>query len=224
MTAIDTDIEARELPTLSLLSVILRGERSERATTRVPAALRALADDEASLARALTDGAGLEAMPPRGRARLVAAVELGLRVASALSSTRAPPLPDPAAVAAWGARLTPLDHEELWTLALDGQNGLRAARRVAMGGLHGLEVSLADPLRVALRAGASSFILVHNHPSGDPTPSRHDVTFTARVAAAAALVGAPLVDHVIVARGGHVSLLERGLLSGDASSATPAVR
>jgi DNA repair protein RadC len=105
-----------------------------------------------------------------------------------------------------------LDHEELWLLALDGRSGLRAARRVAQGGLSGLHVPVADPLRVALREGARAAVLVHNHPSGDAEPSEADLAFTKRVVAAAEIVGVPLVDHVIVARSGHVSMLERGWL------------
>lgn len=64
----------------------------------------------------------------------------------------------------------------------------------------------ADPLRYALRAAASGFVLVHNHPSGDPTPSVEDVSFTRRVAAAAAVVGVPLLDHVVVTREGFSSV------------------
>jgi DNA repair protein RadC len=91
-------------------------------------------------------------------------------------------------------------------------NALRAARRVAAGGLHGIHVQARDPLRIALREGASAFLLVHNHPSGDPTPSREDLDFTRAIADAARQVGAPLVDHVVVARSGFVSMLEAGLL------------
>ncbi len=146
-------------------------------------------------------------------ARVAAGIELGRR--AFVSSQGPPPLrfAEAAAVAAWADRhLATLDHEELWLLALDGANGLRAARRVAAGGLTNLSVSARDPLRVALREGASGFILVHNHPSGDPTPSREDVDFTERIARAADVVSTPLVDHVIVARGSYVSMLERRLV------------
>jgi DNA repair protein RadC len=74
-------------------------------------------------------------------------------------------------------------------------------------------VGVRDVLRSALREAASAFILVHNHPSGDPTPSPEDVTFTSAVAAAATVVGTPLVDHVIIARQRSSSLLELGLMT-----------
>ena len=150
-------------------------------------------------------------------ARLAAAMELGKRVAAAAAEPARLRFPSSEAVSAWaGPRLAALDHEELWVLVLDAHQGLRAARRVAMGGLHGVHVAARDPLRAALREGGSAFLLVHNHPSGDPSPSPEDVAFTERIARAAEVVGTPLLDHVVVARSGYVSLLDSGALaSGD---------
>lgn len=143
---------------------------------------------------------------PRASARRIAAAfELGRRAArDGIAPTS---IACSADVAAWAAtRLAGLDHEELWLLALDGRSRLRAVRCVAKGGLHGMGVRAADPIRFALRAAASGFVLVHNHPSGDPAPSAEDVEFTRRVAAAAAVVGTPLLDHVVVASEGFSSI------------------
>lgn len=139
-------------------------------------------------------------------AALAAAFELGRRVV--VECARVPTtMASGADVAAWAnPRLASLTHEELWVLALDGRSRLRAAHCVAKGGLHGLGARPADPLRFALRADASAFVLVHNHPSGDPTPSREDVTFTASVAAAGEAAHVPLLDHVVVAREGFASV------------------
>lgn len=145
-------------------------------------------------------------VPPRTVARrVVAAFELGRRAAT----ESVPPscIASSADVAAWASlRLGSLDYEELWLLALDGRSRLRGTRCVARGGLHGMGVRTADPLRIALRAAASGFVLVHNHPSGDPTPSAEDISFTRRVAEAAAIIGMPLLDHVVVARDGFASV------------------
>src|SRR5262249_14835030 len=105
-----------------------------------------------------------------------------------------------------------LDHEQIWALSLDGRNGLRASRRVAEGGLHGCSIDPRDVLRAVVRDAASAFVLVHNHPSGDPTPSGEDLELTRRIARAADTLGTPLVDHVIVAGGGHASLYDLGFL------------
>jgi DNA repair protein RadC len=116
-------------------------------------------------------------------------------------------------VAAWARpRLAALEHEELWLLAVDGRQGARATRKIAAGGIHGLHVSARDVLRAALREAASAFVVVHNHPSGDPLPSAADLDFTARLARAGHAVGVPLLDHVIVAREGATSLLAQGMV------------
>jgi len=144
--------------------------------------------------------------------RVAAAFELGRR--ARMQREELPWAPDSRAVAAWArSRIGELDHEELWVLALDGQHRVRAARRVASGGLHGLAVSVRDPLRFALREGASAIVVVHNHPSGDPTPSLEDLAFTDRLVVAADAVSTPLLDHVIVAGERHRSMLDDGLLT-----------
>jgi len=145
--------------------------------------------------------------------RLAAAVELGRRIGFAASLEPSTKLPDREAVVAWARpRLATLDHEELWALMLDGRHGLRAARRVASGGIHGLHVAPRDALRIAVREGASAVVLVHNHPSGDPSASGEDVAFTQAVSEAARVVGTPLLDHVIVARRRASSMLDDGFL------------
>jgi DNA repair protein RadC len=176
-----------------------------------------LLEEQGGLAGLARAGAG-ELAARRGigtakGARIAAAIELGKRALFATAALSRVKLPDCRAVDAWARpRLGSLDHEELWMLALDGNNRLRAARRVASGGLHGMYVSARDPLRFALREGASAFILVHNHPSGDATPSREDITFTASLAAAARVVSTPLLDHVVVARASYTSMLDLNLI------------
>jgi DNA repair protein RadC len=117
-------------------------------------------------------------------------------------------------VARWGRiRLSQLDHEQVWVLALDGRNGLRAAKRIAQGGLHGCSLDPRDVLRAVVREAASAFVLLHNHPSGDPAPSEEDIDLTNTVARAASVLGTPLVDHVIIAGANHASLFDLGLVA-----------
>lgn len=167
-------------------------------------------------ARALTEQCGLT----RAEAlRVATALELGHRAELARLAER-PALGSFDAVVAWARpRLAVLDHEEVWLLSLDGRNGLKAARRVAQGGLHGCALAVRDVLRPALRDGASAIVLVHNHPSGDPGASPEDVAMTRAMAVACDVVGVPLLDHVIVARGGASSLFELGALDVGRSAA-----
>lgn len=149
---------------------------------------------------------------PAKALRVCAGFELARR-ASLLSAAPRERLSSSGEVASFArAKLAHLDHEEMWLLALDGQNGARAFRRLAQGGLHGCAVSARDILRVALLEAASAFVLVHNHPSGDSTPSAEDIAMTRIIAEAGELVGVALVDHVVVAARGHASLLDLGLL------------
>ncbi|MCC6552958.1 MAG: DNA repair protein RadC [Polyangiaceae bacterium] len=155
--------------------------------------------------------------------RISAAMELGRRAHERAVRPR-PPVRTSAAIAAWCvAHLGPLDHEQVWVISLDGRNGMRAARRVAQGGLHGCSIAARDILRAALSDAAAALILVHNHPSGDAAPSPEDVEMTAAVAAAGLIVGVPLVDHVILTPDGHyASMLDIGVLSP--AGAPPASR
>ena len=78
-----------------------------------------------------------------------------------------------------------------------------------------LTASLVHPrevFRPALRDAAAAVVLVHNHPSGDPTPSREDREITQRLAEAGELLGIPVLDHVVVAERGYASLREDGAL------------
>jgi DNA repair protein RadC len=197
-----------------LIALVLGTGRHGESVGVLAAALLDESGGVGGLARAgIGELAARRGLGPAKAARLAGAVEIGRRVAMAAARRADARFPSSAAVDGWARpRIASLDHEELWALVLDGHQGLRAARLVARGGLHGLHVGARDPLRLALRDGGSAFVLVHNHPSGDPSASEEDVRFTAQVARAGDVVGLPLLDHVIVARGGYKSLLDDGLL------------
>jgi DNA repair protein RadC len=143
---------------------------------------------------------------------VLAALELGVRATrSATEPTSVASLAD---VERWASpRLCQLEHEELWLLCLDANNGLKAEVEVARGGALGCSLTPADVLRPAVRNGASAIVLVHNHPSGDPTPSRDDLTMTRALLRSCRVVGIPLLDHVVVSRRGARSALEPGAVT-----------
>lgn len=146
-------------------------------------------------------------------ARLAAAIELGVRAARLAHAVERAPATSAHDVERWARRrLSGLAHEELWALLLDARNRIVGERMLARGGLHACALTARDVLRPVVREAASAFVLVHNHPGGDPCPSREDIAFTRTVSAGATTLGVTLVDHVVVAREGHVSLLEAGLL------------
>jgi DNA repair protein RadC len=102
--------------------------------------------------------------------------------------------------------------EQVRVLFLDTRNRLIADEAQARGTVNHTPVYPREVVKRALELGATALILVHNHPSGDPTPSRADVEMTAEVKAAAGLLGIVLHDHLIVGNRRHVSLRREGLL------------
>src|SRR5690606_15932877 len=109
---------------------------------------------------------------PAKAARVAAALELGKRAFREASEAPELAIHCVEDVVRWARpRLCALEHEEVWVLSLDAQNGLKSARRVAQGGLHACAMTPRDVLRPAVRAAASAIILLHNHPSGSPEPS-----------------------------------------------------
>jgi DNA repair protein RadC len=105
-----------------------------------------------------------------------------------------------------GLRLA--SREEVWVLMLDARHRPIACQTVAVGGINSSRLVPRDVLAPALRAGAAALVVAHNHPSGDPAPSRADRLVTEALRSAAGLVGIPMLDHLIVAGRGHHSFRE----------------
>lgn len=160
----------------------------------------------------LGGAAHIDGLAPGVAHRLAVAVELGLRCAE--PSLKPVPVVSCSEdiVALLGPRLRSLQHEQVWMVGLDARNGVTSRCRVAEGGQHGCALLVRDVLRVAVQFGAHCFVLAHNHPGGDPRPSAEDVHLTEKISAAALCVGIPLLDHVIITRRAHTSLLKLGLI------------
>jgi len=91
-----------------------------------------------------------------------------------------------------------LDHESLWVLALDAQNGALGIQEVYRGTVSGMAVRAAEVLRSAILANALSIVVVHNHPSGALKASQHDLKLTKDLVRAARLLDIELLDHLVV--------------------------
>lgn len=164
------------------------------------------------LARLGCPGRDATPLAGRGAARrtavLRAALELGRR-AGATPLRPSEPVRDAAAVYAHVCgRLPQLDREVFLALLLDGRNRLQAEVRVSEGTLTSALVHPREVFAPAVRAGAAAIILVHNHPSGDPTPSAEDAALTERMRQVGEVVGIRVLDHVVVGQGRYVSLAE----------------
>ncbi|MFM2302422.1 MAG: hypothetical protein RLZZ84_2158 [Pseudomonadota bacterium] len=105
-----------------------------------------------------------------------------------------------------------LRHERVRVLYLDTKNRLVLDDLVTDGSLDEAAIHPREVVKTALDLGAAALILVHNHPSGSPEPSRADIAITNRIAEAGRLLGITVHDHVIIGREGHVSLRAKGLI------------
>lgn len=110
-----------------------------------------------------------------------------------------------------GPQLSGLAREHVVALLVDRRQRLISQVTVSEGWAEGAPVDPREVFRPALAETASGLILVHNHPSGDPTPSQSDRDLTRRLRDAGQVLGCRLLDHVVVASGGHSSLAQEGL-------------
>ena len=149
--------------------------------------------------------------PARAR-RIRAAFDLG-KEAAAERVRPGKTLTCPADVhAALGPTLVHEQRELLVVVGLDARNRVRVVHQVATGTLTRCASTPRDIFLPVLRESAAHLILVHNHPSGDPEPSPDDIALTLRVRDAGRLLGITVLDHVVVATEGYVSLADRALL------------
>ncbi len=145
-------------------------------------------------------------------ATIVAAVELGRRL-SAKAAQKLEKIEGPEDVARYASPLLRFEQKEHFlVMLLDVRNRVLAMPTVSVGSL---TASVAHP-REIFREGDTVFcpnmILIHNHPSGDPTPSREDVQITKQMMKAGEIMGIPVLDHVIIAGDGFLSLKEADCL------------
>lgn len=154
-----------------------------------------------NLVRELTDNPRYE----RFAVRLALVREPGLR-------RSAPVLGSPESVAAAFRGMKALDRECLAVALLDVKNRLAGVHAVHIGSSRQSLVDPVDVFKAAILANASAIVVVHNHPSGDPTPSQEDIQTTRRLQRAGEVLGIHVLDHIVVAEDGFVSLRERGLL------------
>lgn len=143
--------------------------------------------------------------------RLKAALELGRRLA-ALSPDGRPQVGSPDDVAnLLQIEMAALEQEQLRVVLLDTKHRIVATRTVYQGSVNQAQVRVAEVYRDAVRQNATAIVAVHNHPSGDPTPSAADVALTVELTQAGALLDIELLDHLIIGQGRWVSLRRLGL-------------
>jgi DNA repair protein RadC len=164
-------------------------------------------------ARTAVELAALDGVGEARAARILAALELGRRVA-AEPLLRGAAIRDGATVFRHcHAAMRELRVEQFRALLLDGKQRLLREELISQGTLTSSPVHPREVFAPAIRHSAAAVVLVHNHPSGDPTPSSDDLDITNRLADVGRLVGIRVMDHVIIGDGAYASFADRGLMS-----------
>ena len=191
-----TRIGGRSLSAVELGQAVLRAYRSLAGLAR---------RDAKSLMR--TKGIG-----PAKAAQLVASFEIGRRVEGATEEERIRVKSPADAAAYYGPKLRDLKREVFIVVLLNTAGIIIGDYTISEGGLAGSIVEPRAVFEKAVLEHAASIICVHNHPSGNPEPSREDIAITKQLVEAGKLMGIPINDHLIIAGRGYTSFADRGLI------------
>ncbi len=204
---------AKHLSNTELIAILLRtglqGENVLSLSSRVLSRLEGLAGLGRSTYSELCSQRGLSEAKA---CQLLAAMELGRRFVSLAPEERAV-INSPQDVAnLLMAEMAPLEQEHLRVLLLNTKNEVLGVQEIYIGNVNSSVVRPAEVFRPAVRDNATSIIIVHNHPSGDPSPSPEDVSITRTLVDAGRLMGVELLDHLVIGSGNRfVSLNEKRL-------------
>ncbi|MCK9463482.1 MAG: DNA repair protein RadC [Proteobacteria bacterium] len=157
--------------------------------------------------------AGVPGLGEAKASRILAAIELGLRVVERRSEAPQRAFCRSEEIwEAYRARLGALHQEVFLVVGLNNRNETLREEIVAKGTISECVVSPREVFRPMIAEAAARIVALHNHPSGDPSPSPEDVALTRRLAEAGALIGIPLLDHVVIGRRGYASLRDMGVI------------
>ena len=158
-----------------------------------------------------TDIAAIRGIGNAKAAKLKAALEMGRRLTTIIDDDK-PRISSPEdVVRLYGVEMSHLEREELRVVLLDTKQHVKGSFTVANGTVNSANVRMAEVFTPAVKRNAPFLMLVHNHPTGDPTPSSADVKFTHDAIQAGNLLDIGVLDHIIIGQGRHASLKRLGL-------------
>ena len=203
---------AAGLSAAELVAIVWGSGAAGRSAIELAADALARHDGLPGLARA-TDAelAGLTGIGPARSAQLAAAFELGRRAVSDWPSGRWIVRSPRDVAERLLVQMAMLEREELRIVILNTKNVVQRVTTAYVGNVSASLVRIGELFRDAVRLDATGIVLVHNHPSGDPTPSPEDLHLTAEAVAAGRLLDVDVLDHLVIARDTWVSLRDHGL-------------
>lgn len=196
-----------------LLAILLRtGTRSMGAVALAESVLAHFGSLRALGRASLEEIQTIKGLGEAKSIEIKAALELGKRLASYREGDRIRLRTGEDVAKLLMVRFKDYETEHFKCLLLNPKNDLLKILDISKGGLDGSAAMPSDVFRQAVRDGANAVIVCHNHPSGDPEPSRDDMALTKRLCEAGALLGIRVLDHVVFGDGRYVSFKERELL------------
>lgn len=203
---------AASLTNSELIAILLRtGVRGESVLSLAGRLLTTCSGLRGLLQASVAEICTLKGVSEAKAAQVVAALELGRRAASMGPEERALIRTPEDLYNLIGAELAHLAQEKLCVVLLSTKQEVLRIHPVYQGTVNSASVRVAEVLRPAIKENCPNLIVVHNHPSGDPTPSPEDVCITRRLVASAATMDIDLQDHLVIGAGGFVSMKQRGL-------------
>ena len=203
------------LSNAELLAIVLRNGSKERSALQLAQDILSLyKDDGVSALGRMTAGElmCLQGIGSAKAAEVMAAVELGKRLNAHISRQRAMvTCPEDAADYAM-PRFRYEDREHFAVILLNVKNHILSMPVISVGSLTASVVHPREVFKAAIQQTAASIILVHNHPSGDPTPSREDIEVTSRMVQVGKVIDIPVLDQIIIGGDNFVSIKEKGLM------------
>lgn len=163
----------------------------------------------AGLRRLTKDQLGaIKGIGPAKSTSILAAIELGRRFSKSIKSgSERQKINTPDDIYEYfHYQLEHLDHEELWILSLDSKHYIIREERLYSGTINTSNIRVAEVFKKPLQLNAACFVMVHNHPSGDPTPSAADIVVTRNVIEVGKKMELPLLDHVVIGAGRFTSI------------------
>ncbi|CAG5092421.1 DNA repair protein RadC [Thermobacillus xylanilyticus] len=204
---------AEALSDAELLAILLRtGTRNESAVNLANRILRECGGLRQLVDMSIAELTNIRGVGPAKAVQLRAGIELGRRLARRAASDRpAIRKPEDAAKLVMEDLRSELK-EHFVCLFLNTKNQVLARETLSVGTLNASLVHPREVFRAAIKRGSASIICLHNHPSGDPTPSPEDIALTRRLQEAGALIGIDVLDHIVIGDGRFISLKEQGYL------------
>lgn len=202
------------LSNAELIGILLKSGTKEKSAVTLANDVLAILDDGIRSFPTVTaeELAKLKGIGSKKACTLLAAVELGMRVQSADFRKRTQINSAKHCAEFLMDKLMHEKREHFLALLMDVKGGIISVETVSIGGLANASVHPREAFIKAIRRSAAAVIFAHNHPSGDPTPSKDDISTTRRLIEVGELLGIKVLDHIVIGDGKYVSMLSEGIV------------